>query len=76
MRRFSNTPKKKTLFAIYKFGLHKGNVREKTAFAAINQYVLDSGYSAEDVADPIFLSRYFATPAVLGIHCELPYDIH
>ena len=58
----------KSLFAIYKDGIHKGNVRAASFELAIKKYILTSGYAIENLSDSALLERYRATIAEKEIH--------
>ena len=55
------------LFAIYKNGIHKGNVRAKSKQRAIELYVTDSMLK-EFLGDIDFMLQYSAKDAISGIH--------
>ncbi len=58
----------KPLFAIYKNGNHKGNVRAESISDAINTYILDSGIEKTLLSDSKFLSQYKGEKAIKGLH--------
>lgn len=56
------------LFAIYKHGLHIGNVREASKTEAMELYLLDSGYSKMDLLDKSLMNKYEAIIAKENVH--------
>jgi hypothetical protein len=60
--------KAKTLFAIYKNEVHKGNVRAKSISDAISNYIIDSGISRTFLSDSKFLTQYRAEKSIKGLH--------
>ena len=56
------------LFAIFKNGHHIGNVRAKSTILAINDYLIESGYSKADLLDMELTSRYKAIIAKEKVH--------
>jgi hypothetical protein len=58
----------KKLFAIYKKGNHLGNVREKNSDAAIISYLLDSGYSKNDIQELDLMVSYKTSIAKYNVH--------
>ncbi len=58
----------KSLFAIYKNGIHKGNIRAVSSETAIRNYILDSGYPIENLSDGVLIAQYCVTVAEKEIH--------
>lgn len=55
------------LYAIYKNGVHKGNIRAKNNADAIELYVIDSDLK-EMLSDINFMVQYSTTEAIFGVH--------
>ena len=64
----SSKNKRSQLYAIYRHEIHIGNVREVSKIQAIELYLLDSGYSKEDLLDTGLTSKYKAIIAKENIH--------
>ncbi len=58
---------KSKLYAIYKNKKHKGNERGTSSNDAIKNYVIASLFE-EFLDDKLFMSQYYAKPAINGIH--------
>jgi hypothetical protein len=56
------------LYAIYKNGIHLGNVRETSALKAINNYIMESGYPKDKLDDKKFIRKYKAITAEPDTH--------
>ncbi len=56
------------LYAIFKRGQHIGNVRAKSIIWAINNYLIDSGYSRDDLLHIKLIGRYKAIIAKKKVH--------
>ena len=59
---------KEPLYAIFKKGQHLGNVRANSTILAINNYLIDSGYSKADLLDLKLIDQYNAILAKEGRH--------
>jgi hypothetical protein len=60
-----NNKSQNPLFAIFKNGTHKGNIRAISISQAINNYILDSGISESFLKDSNFINQYKAKK---GLH--------
>lgn len=58
------------LYAIYKNGIHKGNIRASSANKAIELYIMDSGLS-HILDDKEKINQYFSIEAINGFHHHL-----
>ena len=56
------------LYAIFKKGQHIGNVRANSTVLAINNYLIDSGYSKVDLLDAKLIGQYKAIIAKSKVH--------
>ena len=57
-----------SLFAIYRNGVHKGNVRSNSISKAIDLYILDSGIPESFINNSEFVRQYKAELAIKGLH--------
>ncbi len=58
----------KPLIAVYKNGLHLGNVRAPDDNEAIKRYLLDAGYSKSDLLNIEFINQYTTVLAIKDKH--------